>query len=53
MPVRAITRHANTTLRRSLDRHLLTFRASGAEPRAWSVPPTRLRARKQVQRAGK
>ena len=53
MPTRAVTRYAGTTLRRSLHRHLLTFRPSGAEPRAWSVPPTRLRARKQARRAGK
>lgn len=53
MPTRAITKHANTTLRRSLHRHLLTFRPFGAEPRAWSVPAARLRARKQAERAGK
>ena len=53
MLVRATTKPNNTYLRRSLHRHLLTFRQSGAEPKSWSVPTTRLRARKQAERAGK
>ena len=53
MPARMTTHPNNTYMRRSLNRHLITFRQSGAEPKAWSIPPTRLRARKQSQRLSK
>lgn len=53
MPTRVISKHNNTYLRRSLNRHLLTFRPSEAEPKSWSVPATRRRARKQAERAGR
>lgn len=49
----ALPKQNTAVLRRSLCRHLLTFRAPGTEPKAWSVPTTRRHARKQAERAGK